>query len=54
VRIALQDDGRLPVVQQRIDPGSTDFLTGGTWRNLPGVPVSEGPAGTLRRQEIAR
>jgi hypothetical protein len=47
VRLAFQDNGRLPVVQERINPSWTDFVTGGTWRTLTDVPVAEGPAGTL-------
>lgn len=47
VRLAFQDNGRLPVVQERIDPSWTDRFTGGTWRTLQDVPVGEGPAGTL-------
>ncbi len=47
VRLAFQDNGRRPVVQERIDPSWTDRFTGGAWRTLPDVPVGEGPAGTL-------
>lgn len=47
VRLAFQDNGRLPAVQERIDPSWTDLFSGGTWRTLPDVPVAEGPAGTL-------
>ena len=47
VRLAFRDDGQLPVVQERIDPSWTDRFTGGTWRTLPDVAVTAGPAGTV-------
>ena len=47
VRLSFRDDGRLPVVQERVGVGSFDGLEGETWRTLPGVGVSAGPAETV-------
>ena len=47
VRLRFSDDGRFPVVEQRVSEGALDFITGGTWAALGEVSVTPGPADTL-------